>query len=98
MALAVFAREAKMPSRIVDATIEVNSIQRLKMLEKIEAAVPKLKGATIAVLGLSFKPMTDDTRYSVGIDLSRLLHEKGAKVRVFDPVGWRWRRPTCRPV
>ena len=86
MALAVFAREAKMPSRIVDATIEVNSIQRLKMLEKIEAAVPKLKGATIAVLGLSFKPMTDDTRYSVGIDLSHLLHEKGAKVRVFDPV------------
>jgi UDPglucose 6-dehydrogenase len=56
------------------------------MMEKIESVVPRLRGATVAVLGLSFKPMTDDTRDSVGIDLAAGLQAKGAKVRVFDPV------------
>lgn len=86
IALAVFAREAQTPSMIVDATIEVNTRQRQRMLDKILTAVPKVKGATIAVLGLSFKPMTDDTRYSVGIDLAGWLKDRGAKIRVFDPV------------
>jgi UDPglucose 6-dehydrogenase len=86
MALAIFAREAKTPSRIVEATIEVNREQRLRMMAKIQALVPRLRGSTIAVLGLSFKPMTDDTRDSVGIDLVRMLRARGAKVRAFDPV------------
>ena len=86
MALAIFAREAGMPSRVVEATIEVNREQRLRMLGKIQALVPRLRGSTIAVLGLSFKPMTDDTRDSVGIDLVRMLRARGAKVRTFDPV------------
>ncbi len=85
-ALAVFARDAKMPSTIVDATIEVNDRQRQRMMDKLRSLLPNLKGATVAVLGLSFKPMTDDTRYSVGIDLARWIRAKGAKVRVFDPV------------
>jgi UDPglucose 6-dehydrogenase len=86
MALAIFAREAGMPSRIVEATIEVNQEQRLRMMAKIQALVPRLRGSTIAVLGLSFKPMTDDIRDSVGIDLVRMLRARGAKVRTFDPV------------
>jgi UDPglucose 6-dehydrogenase len=86
MALAIFAREARMPSRIVDATIEVNRRQRIRMLEKIETAVGSLDGKVVAVLGLSFKPQTDDVRDSVGVDLVRMLQKKGAKVRAFDPV------------
>jgi UDPglucose 6-dehydrogenase len=86
MALAIFAREAGMPSRIVEATIEVNREQRLRMMGKIQTLVPRLRGSTIAVLGLSFKPMTDDIRDSVGIDLVRRLRARGAKVRTFDPV------------
>jgi UDPglucose 6-dehydrogenase len=86
MALASFSRDAKVPCRIVDATVEVNRLQRLRMMDKIESVVPTLKGATIAVLGLSFKPQTDDVRDSVGIDLAKLLIKRGAKVRAFDPV------------
>ncbi len=86
LALAHFARQAGIPSRIVEATIDVNHRQRERMIEKIESAVPKLKGAEIAVLGLSFKPQTDDVRDSVGIELIRILQKRGAKVRAFDPV------------
>jgi UDPglucose 6-dehydrogenase len=86
MALASFSRQAQVPCRIVDATIEVNRRQRLRMIDKIASAVPELKGATIAVLGLSFKPQTDDVRDSVGIDLIRLLQKRGARIRAFDPV------------
>ncbi len=86
MALASFAREAQVPSRIVEAAIEVNRLQRSRMMEKIEAAAPGLAGRTVAVLGLSFKPQTDDIRDSVGIDLIRLLQKRGAKIRGFDPV------------
>ncbi len=86
LALANFARAAMVPSKIVEATIEVNRRQRERMLRKIEDACPNLGGKTIAILGLSFKPGTDDVRYSVGIDLSRMLQKKGANVRAFDPV------------
>lgn len=86
MALASFSREANVPCRLVEATIEVNRQQRLRMMDKIEAAVGHLKDTTVAVLGLSFKPQTDDVRDSVGIDLARMLQKKGARVRAFDPV------------
>jgi UDPglucose 6-dehydrogenase len=86
MALASFSRQAEVPCRIVDAAIEVNRRQRLRMLDKILNAVPEPKGAVIAVLGLSFKPQTDDVRESVGIDLIRLLQKRGAVIRAFDPV------------
>lgn len=86
LALASFSRAAGLPSRIVEATIEVNERQRHRMLEKIQSVVKNLKGAEIAVLGLSFKPQTDDVRDSVALDLIRLLAARGAKVRTFDPV------------
>jgi UDPglucose 6-dehydrogenase len=69
------------PSRIVEATIEVNRAA-MRMMSKIQALVEL--GPTIAVLGL-LQPMTDDTRDSVGIDLVRMLR-RGGEVRAFDPV------------
>ena len=98
LALANFSREARMPSLIVDATIEVTDRQRLRMLQKCEAMVGDLKGKEIAVLGLSFKPQPDDVRYSVGIDLIHLMQKKGARLRTFDPVAMEAAGPQLKNV
>lgn len=86
LALESFGRKAGYPLKIVKATIDVNKAQRLRMMEKIRGIAGPLKGRTIGILGLSFKPNTDDIRDSVAIDLAKLLKKEGVKVRVFDPV------------
>jgi len=82
-----FARELGERSRIIEATIEVNQRQRLRMVEKIAQAFEgELEGRVIGVLGLSFKPETDDMRDAPSIDIIAGLQERGARVRGFDPV------------
>jgi UDPglucose 6-dehydrogenase len=71
---------------IVEAVVEVNRKQRLKMIEKVERLIGEVKGKQIAVLGLSFKPETDDMREAPSVDIIRALVEKGARVRAYDPV------------
>jgi UDPglucose 6-dehydrogenase len=85
-ALASVAREFKCDSIIVDAVIEVNRRQREAMVPKIEKLVGELPGKTIAVLGLAFKPETDDMREAPAIDIVNALVANGAKVRAYDPV------------
>ena len=85
-ALASVAREFGSESTIVDAVIEVNRRQRLAMLPKIEKLVGDLQGKTIAILGLAFKPETDDMREAPAIDIVQGLLERGAVVRAYDPV------------
>lgn len=85
-ALASVARQFGRESLIVDAVIEVNRRQRLAMLPKIENLVGPLAGKTIAVLGLAFKPETDDMREAPAIEIIRGLIKRGAKVRAYDPV------------
>jgi UDPglucose 6-dehydrogenase len=85
-ALASVARQFNCDSLMVDAVIEVNRRQRRAMLPKIEKLVGDVKGKTVAVLGLAFKPETNDMRESPAIDIIRGLLEKGAKVRAYDPV------------
>ena len=85
-ALASVARQFGRDSLIVDAVIEVNRRQRLAMVPKIEKLVGELKGKTIAVLGLAFKPETDDIREAPAIDIIKGLIERGAKVVAYDPV------------
>lgn len=85
-ALSVIAREYGAESNIVDAVITVNNRQRARMVTKIEGLVGNLEGKTIGVLGLSFKPETDDVREAPAIDIIRSLVERGATVRAFDPV------------
>ncbi|HEX8853747.1 MAG TPA: UDP-glucose/GDP-mannose dehydrogenase family protein [Pyrinomonadaceae bacterium] len=85
-ALANIARTFKSESLIVDAVIEVNRRQRARMIPKIESLVGGLEGKTIAVLGLSFKPETDDMRDAPSVDIIKALVERGARVRAFDPV------------
>jgi len=72
--------------RIVEAAVEVNETQRQLMLRKIRNAVGDLKGKTIAVLGLAFKPNTDDMREAPSIDIIQGMQKDGARVRAYDPV------------
>jgi UDPglucose 6-dehydrogenase len=85
-ALLSVAKEYGGESLIVDAVVEVNRRQRLRMVEKIEKLVGGLKGKQLAVLGLSFKPETDDMREAPSVDIIHALLEKGARVRAYDPV------------
>src|SRR3989344_5102896 len=64
----------------------INQKQRVNFVKKIQDRMPVLKGKTIAVLGLSFKPNTDDMRESPAIDVIDALLKKGARVKAYDPV------------
>jgi UDPglucose 6-dehydrogenase len=72
--------------RIVKSVIAVNDEQRYRMVDKVEKAAGGLEGKTIALLGLTFKPDTDDLREAPALDMARVLLEKGAKIRAYDPV------------
>jgi UDPglucose 6-dehydrogenase len=85
-ALASVARHYDCSSHIVDAVIEVNQRQGEQMLLKIRQLVGNLKGKSIAVLGLAFKPETDDMREAPALGIIKHLLEDGAKVRAYDPV------------
>jgi len=85
-ALTTVADQFGVETRIVDAVIEANERQRDAMLDKIERLVGDLRGKKIGVLGLSFKPETDDMRESPAVDVIKLMTEKGASVCAFDPV------------
>src|SRR5205085_4723933 len=85
-ALLSVAKEYGAECLIVESVAEVNRRQRLRMVEKIERLVGDLKGRQVAVLGLSFKPETDDMREAPSVEIIRALIEKGARVRAYDPV------------
>lgn len=85
LALLAVARAFGGESLIVDAVIEVNKRQRVAMIPKIESLVGDLKDKTVTILGLSFKPETDDMREAPSIEIIRGLIERGAKVRAYDP-------------
>jgi len=85
-ALASVARQFDLDSLIVDAVIEVNQRQRKEMLKKIGNLVGNLEGKTIAVLGLAFKPETDDMREAPSVDIIRNLVANGARIKAYDPV------------
>jgi len=71
---------------LVKSAIKVNEDQKKLMIEKIKNAVGDLKGKTIGILGLSFKPNTDDMREAASITIINGLMKEGASVKSFDPV------------
>ena len=84
---ASFARQAGLQLEIVEAVIRVNERQRDRMVEKITRALGgDARGKTVAVLGLSFKPETDDMRDAPSLDILQKLQQRGATIRAFDPV------------
>lgn len=85
-ALTTVADSFGVETRIVDAVIEANERQRDAMIPKIVKLLGDLNGKSIGVLGLSFKPETDDMRESPAIDVIRALMDGGARIKAFDPV------------
>jgi len=87
-ALIKTAQDHGAPLRIVEAVDLVNDARKRGMARKVAAALGgNLRGRTIAVLGLTFKPNTDDMREAPSIPLITALHDMGATVRAYDPAG-----------
>ena len=86
-ALVHIADEAGAAARIVDAAVSVNQEQKERMVGKVlEAVGGDVSGKTVGLLGLAFKPNTDDMRYAASIVLAEGLSAKGASIQAFDPV------------
>jgi UDPglucose 6-dehydrogenase len=86
-AVAQIARDCGLEFSVIESVIEVNEQVKQRMLDKIKDAVGDLSGKTVGVLGLSFKPDTDDVRESPALPIVNGLVEGGATVRAFDPEG-----------
>jgi UDPglucose 6-dehydrogenase len=88
LALVKTAQDAGAPITIVETVVKVNEARKRRMAERVVAACGgNVQGKTIAVLGLTFKPNTDDMRDSPSLDIVPALQEKGATVRAYDPEG-----------
>jgi len=70
---------------IVKSVIEVNERQKLKPVEKLKLALRDIKGKTICILGLAFKPGTDDMREAPSIDIINVIQALGGNIKAFDP-------------
>ena len=78
--------------QLLDASITVNRLQRQVVIQKLQEKLFILKGRTIAILGLAFKPNTDDLRDAPSLQIAEKLIKLGARVRVYDPVAM----PACQ--
>ena len=86
-ALIQIAKENDLNLEIAQAVIRVNDRQTNFVIEKIEGAFQKINNKVLAILGLSFKPNTDDLREAPSIKIIQSLQEKGARIRAYDPAG-----------
>jgi UDPglucose 6-dehydrogenase len=88
LALAYTAREANAPQTIVEQVIEVNNSRKKRMARKvIDFCGGSVQGLTVGVLGLTFKPNTDDMRDAPSLDIVPALQAGGARIVAFDPEG-----------
>jgi len=85
LALVQIGKDAASPLSIVEAAIHANEEQKKKMIFKIESALGTLQSKTIAILGLAFKPNTDDMRESPSLTIINALTAKGAHINAVDP-------------
>ena len=87
-ALVRTASDAGAPLRLIETTVAVNAARKKAMAERIAAAMGgDVSGKTIGILGLTFKPNTDDMRDAPSLDIVPALQAKGAKIQAFDPEG-----------
>ena len=98
LALMRIAQDHGAPSRLVEATVGVNDARKSSMAARVvKACAGSVHNKTVAVLGLTFKPETDDMRDAPSVPIVGRLVEAGARVRVFDPVGMDAARPMLPP-
>jgi UDPglucose 6-dehydrogenase len=86
LALLQTAEAVGVEQRIVGTTVAVNDDRKMQMVERVERALGKLAGKRVGILGLAFKPNTDDMREAPSIPIVHGLIERGATVVAFDPV------------
>ena len=86
-ALAEIGKKYNARSKIIESVIDINENRKLNMVKKIQGAVDNLKNKSISILGLTFKPNTDDMRESPSITIVTELLDLCKTVRVYDPVG-----------
>jgi UDPglucose 6-dehydrogenase len=84
-ALIAWAKEIKEPTRIIQSATEVNDEQPLRLISILKKHIPRLKGKTIGILGLAFKPDTDDIRESRAIPIVKELLRNEAIIKAYDP-------------
>ncbi|MCC6260314.1 MAG: UDP-glucose/GDP-mannose dehydrogenase family protein [Anaerolineales bacterium] len=92
-ALAFMAKEKGLNPRILNGVMDVNYERRKSAVTSVEKMLGGLKGKTVGLLGLAFKPNTDDMRDAPAIDIAEALIEAGAKVKAYDPVAMEVARP-----
>lgn len=98
LALSRIAQEAHSACRLVETTVQVNEARKAGMAGRIAAACGgSVAGKTVGVLGLTFKPETDDMRESASIPILHRLAEAGATIRAYDPVGMAAAKPLLPP-
>jgi UDPglucose 6-dehydrogenase len=82
--------------RIIQAADEVNNLQRKAFFSKVKSHFGSLKGKTIAMWGLSFKPRTDDVREAPALDLITWFTQEGATVKAYDPIAAENAKQSCQ--
>ncbi len=92
-ALAYMSKENGLTPRILDAATDVNYSRRSDAVHRLDHMVGGLKGKTIGLFGLAFKPNTDDMREAPSIDIVEYLTKAGARIRAYDPVAMEVARP-----
>jgi len=98
MALASFGRDAGLELRVVNAAVAANGYQLRRMIDKIVEGIGAPRGKRVGILGLSFKPNTDDLRESPALDIVAGLRRRGVKTAVYDPVAMEGARKVLRGV
>jgi len=92
-ALVAQGRQLGLPMAMLGSVLEINATQPDELLRLVRKHVPDLRGARVALLGIAFKPDTDDVRESPAFPVIRRLREAGAVVTAYDPVA----RPVSHP-
>ncbi|WP_417488814.1 UDP-glucose dehydrogenase family protein [Maricaulis sp.] len=88
LALTRTAQESGAPLRLIETVVEVNDARKRSMADKVIAACDgNVSGKTVAVLGLTFKPNTDDMRDAPSLEIVPALQKAGARIKAFDPAG-----------
>jgi UDPglucose 6-dehydrogenase len=85
-AIISIANEYDFQPELLQSTINVNMKQRQTIVKKLQAALKILKGRTIGILGLAFKPNTDDLRDAPSLTIIKQLNKMGARVKAYDPI------------
>ena len=87
LALVKLGQKHECPMKIAEAASEVNQVQRKLLVQKTKALLNGHEGNVVGVLGLSFKPNTDDVREAPALSIIQTLRDNGAAIRLYDPVG-----------